>query len=353
MLDLEWNQAMSPKSSAFKRLPIPLRGEIIEIGAVKLNDDMTPGEEFRLYVKPMFFHRMHYKVKKLTGIDAKLLSTGEFFPEAMRQFREWCGDGCTFFTWGYDDKGIMEQNIIVHDLDWGWIDGWINLQVIYNSQVSGDKTQKALTTAMEHFGIEQTRVAHDALGDAYNTALVCSHLDMERGIDEYNSGVRHLNVAPEASADTDMQPEPLEHTGYNGFATRAEAMEDERVSRVKCPDCGTELAFSTWVNQGDRRYMALTACPEHGKFLLRLKFRKIDENDWGVNRILYRCDEHMEEFYNRKTEIARMQRRNRNKKRPSSKTRRRKKKQAARAAQTAQQQNGTDNPPADNTATGE
>ena len=32
---------------------------------------------------------------------------------------------------------------------------------------------------MEHFTIEQTRIAHDALGDAYNTALVCTHLNME------------------------------------------------------------------------------------------------------------------------------------------------------------------------------
>ena len=43
VMDLEWNQAMSSKSSVFNKLPIHLRGEIIEIGAVKLNEDMTPG----------------------------------------------------------------------------------------------------------------------------------------------------------------------------------------------------------------------------------------------------------------------------------------------------------------------
>ena len=36
VLDLEWNQAMSSKSEVFNHLPIHLRGEIIEIGAVKL-----------------------------------------------------------------------------------------------------------------------------------------------------------------------------------------------------------------------------------------------------------------------------------------------------------------------------
>ena len=52
VVDLEWNQAMSSKSSVFNKLPIHLRGEIIEIGAVKLNEDMSLGEEFTIDVKP-------------------------------------------------------------------------------------------------------------------------------------------------------------------------------------------------------------------------------------------------------------------------------------------------------------
>ena len=38
VVDLEWNQAMSSKSSVFNKLPIHLLGEIIEIGAVKVKD---------------------------------------------------------------------------------------------------------------------------------------------------------------------------------------------------------------------------------------------------------------------------------------------------------------------------
>lgn len=147
VMDLEWNQAMSSKSSVFNKLPIHLRGEIIEIGAVKLNEDMTPGEEFQIDVKPMYFKRMHYKVKKLTGFDRERLAAGVSFPEALAQFRAWCGDDVTFLTWGCDDQGILEQNIIIHDLDWDWIAGWINLQLIYNLQTDGDRNQKSLATA--------------------------------------------------------------------------------------------------------------------------------------------------------------------------------------------------------------
>lgn len=86
VMDLEWNQAMSSKSSVFNKLPIHLRGEIIEIGAVKLNEDMTPGEEFQIDVKPMYFRRMHYKVKKLTGFDRERLAAGVSFRKHWRSF---------------------------------------------------------------------------------------------------------------------------------------------------------------------------------------------------------------------------------------------------------------------------
>ena len=86
VVDLEWNQAMSSKASIFNKLPLRLRGEIIQIGAVKLNDDFTPGDEFQVDVKPVFFRRIHYKVKKLTGFDKERLAGGMKFQQAMQQF---------------------------------------------------------------------------------------------------------------------------------------------------------------------------------------------------------------------------------------------------------------------------
>jgi len=303
VMDMEWNQAMSSKSSVFNYLPIHLRGEIIQIGAVKLNDDWTPGEEFQIDVKPVYFRKMHYKVKKLTGIDSDRLSDAPGFPEALERFRAFCGDDCTFLTWGYDDKGIMEQNIIIHDLDWDWIAGWVNLQLIYNLQTDGDKNQKALSTAMEHFEIEQTRVAHDALGDAYNTALVCSRLDMESGLANYETAAHQLALRtkkPPIEGEADG-PAPVEHLTFSGYASRVAAFDDENLTAVKCPKCGEVLSLRRWVNQGDRRYMNLGACETHGSYLVRVKLRFTEEETWAANRILYEADEAMEDFYKTKS----------------------------------------------------
>ena len=308
VVDLEWNQAMSSKSSVFNKLPIHLRGEIIEIGAVKLDEDMKPGEEFTIDVKPVYFRRMHYKVKKITGFDKDRLAQGVGFPEAMERFRAWCGEDVTFITWGCDDQGILEQNIIIHDLDWDWIAGWINLQMIYNVQTGLDKNQKSLASAMEHFEIEQTRVAHDALGDAYNTALVGAKLDLKEGLRTYEDAGRILasrmpNYKP---PEETLEPDTLAHESFEGFESKAAAFADERVAKFRCPVCGAELEGLKWVNQGDQRYMNLFSCAEHGEFLVRARFRKYaGQETWTVNRLVYEADEEMRDFYKSKAALAR------------------------------------------------
>ena len=306
VVDLEWNQAMSSKSSVFNKLPIKLRGEIIEIGAVKLDENMRPADEFTIDVKPVYFKRMHYKVKKLTGFDKERLARGVGFPDAFEQFRQWCGDDVTFLTWGYDDKGIMEQNIIIHDLDWDWISDWINLQLIYNVQTGGDKNQKSLATAMEHFGIEQTRVAHDALGDAYNTALVCTHLNMEEGLASYDEASRILSSRSKPAIKSENEgPQTLEHLVFPDYVSKAEAFADEKLAKICCPKCGKALEGTRWVNQGDQRYMNIFNCPDCCSYLVRLKFRKHEDGLWTANRLIYEADAEQLDFYRAKAALSR------------------------------------------------
>lgn len=307
VIDLEWNQAMSSKSSVFNKLPIHLAGEIIEIGAVKLDSEMRPCDEFTVDIKPLYFKNMHYKVKAITGFDNERLGKGISFGEALGKLREWCGDDVIFITWGSDDRRILEQNIIVHDLDWDWIQDWINLQPIFNLQTGGDRTQKSLASAMEYFEIEQTRTAHDALGDAYNTALICSKLDMKEGLRLYPEADRILaersNKVPTEESD---DPRLLSHEFYSGCPSKAVALSDDRINELVCPDCGKTLTGKKWINQGDQRYMNLYTCKDGGRFLIRVRFRKnIDENTWYINRLVYRADDEMLVFYNEKSILAR------------------------------------------------
>lgn len=311
VIDLEWNQAMSSKSQVFNRLPIHLSGEIIEIGAVKLNSDFSVGEEFTIDVKPVYFKQMHYQVKKITGFDKERLSKGVSFKDAFDQLRTWCGDDVTFLTWGCDDQRVMEQNIIIHDLDWDWIHEWINLQMIYNLQTGGDKNQKSLASAMEFFGIEQTRVAHDALGDAYNTALVTTHLDMSEGLRLYPDAAKILAARmPNSKPAAEPQgPEPISQRFLDGFRSKAEALASSELNEVECPVCGGDLSHLKWINQGDQRYMNIFSCEEDGDYLVRARFHKIDDLSWSVNRIIYEADAETKTAY--KTKAAQARRRGR------------------------------------------
>ena len=103
VLDMEWNQAW-PGSYAAKRVPEKFRGEVIQIGAVRVTDRQIVGDEFQVLIKPKVFRKLNKKVSQLTGIkDAQLAEFGVPFPEAMEQFRSWCGENVTFLTWGFDD----------------------------------------------------------------------------------------------------------------------------------------------------------------------------------------------------------------------------------------------------------
>jgi len=314
VLDMEWNQAMSSQSAVFNKLPIHLRGEIIQIGAVKLTDEMAPGEEFQIDVRPVYFRRMHYKVEKLTGFDKERLECGVGFKEAFAKFREWCGENCVFLTWGSDDKSIMEQNIIIHDLDWDWINRWVNLQIIYNIQTQAGRNQTGLMTAMEHFEIEQTRVAHDALGDAYNTALVCSKLDLMEGLVQYDAASKLLATRVSSENENKNSPDALEHRAFTGYSERNLAFSDKALSDPSCPVCGEHMKCGRWVNQGDKRYMSICSCRAHGNYLVRLKFRTAEDDTWTVNRIMYKADSQMEKFYSEKAHPPRRRRSRRKKK---------------------------------------
>jgi hypothetical protein len=173
---------------------------------------------------------------------------------------------------------------------------------------------------MEHFEIEQTRVAHDALGDAYNTALVCARLDMEAGLAGYENWQHRLSTRTKSKAEgEDDGPDALEHVSFTGFANRAAAFADERLTAVQCPVCGETLTLTRWVNQGDKRYMNLGECPEHGKYLIRVKLRFTEEEVWSANRILYTADEGMEAYYKAKSKQPRRRSRSRRKKRSAAK----------------------------------
>ena len=100
VLDMEWNQPWPGSPSAKKVLPVQIRGEILQIGAVRVTEDQQVADEFQVLIRPKYYRRLNRRVSKLTGIkESQLREEGVPMEEAMESFRNWCGEDVTFLTW--------------------------------------------------------------------------------------------------------------------------------------------------------------------------------------------------------------------------------------------------------------
>lgn len=302
VLDMEWNQPWPGTYAAKRVLPVRIRGEIIQIGAVRVTDRQIVGDEFQALIKPKYYRKLNKKVVSLTGIkDAMLSERGIPFPEAVERFRDWCGEDCVFLTWGFDDIGILKENMALHNIDSSWIDRWYNAQMIFNAQTDGATAQKALKTAMQMAGVEASRPAHDALGDAYHTAILCTRLDLPRGMAEYDKALReHENGFHGAEL-----PGCLERHVFHGYETKEAAMAALSGVENRCPICGKPMTVTRWVSQQDRRYMTMANCAEHGNFLVRIRLSK-EEDGIRVSRLIYAPDSEAAQTYEKATEKPRL-----------------------------------------------
>ncbi len=176
--------------------PFRFDSEIIEIGALKLNNRFEEMSEFKSFVRPVFYPSMNGDVVQLTKIRAQDLEKAPDFPAAYADFMEWCGEDCCLCTWGPDDIPVLMDNLLMHGMDAALPDGY-DLQRIFGHEIMRDDRQCSLERAMELLHLTPDR-AHDALNDARNTVRVCGSMDLERCMEEYC--LRYIGYSPDRLA---------------------------------------------------------------------------------------------------------------------------------------------------------
>ncbi len=317
-LDLEWNQAYAQKALAVqKQLRCRLRGEVIQIGAVKLDKNLKLCGSYQVIVKPKHFKKMHRHVAELTGITQEQMDLGVTLPEAAERFKKWCGKDFAFLTWGPDDIPMLKENFNIHKLDSSWLESSYDLQLIFNRQTENNSKQRSLEYAMEYYAIPQNLPAHDALNDAYFTALVAQRLDVSGGIKSYNEqkgDMLEVRVIGDADA------------GDDGYVTVGEMLNDDINKCPICPICKKPLEFKgSMLHSKGQRYSAPAACREHGEMFLVLKLHRNFNDTWRARRTIQAATEELWTKYNEGQEKSVQKRRpdrrrsrpRRGKKRPS------------------------------------
>ena len=313
-LDLEWNQAYAQKALAVqKRLACRLRGEVIQIGAVKMDSRMNICGSYQIIVKPQYFKKLHRHVSELTGITQEQMDMGTPLPVAAERFKKWCGKDFCFLTWGPDDIPMLKENFNVHGIPSGWLDSVYDLQVIFNRQTDDSSKQRSLEYAMDYFGLEQHLPAHDALNDAYFTALVARELDVPEGVKSYSSA-RGEFLEDSVIGDADA--------GGDGYVTIGEMLDDDLVKAPLCPICKKPMREEDkLLHSKGQKYTRHFVCKKHGDMLLSLKLHRNFNETWRARRTVRLADEQALNEYREGLEKANIRRVSSRRRKPKGKRR--------------------------------
>ena len=166
VFDMEWNMGYAPRTFRYQGAEQTLRGEIIQIGAAKVEGGKIT-DTFTVTMRPQIFPKLHHHVAKVTGLTQKDLAAGVPVAEGLRRFMDWCGPDAALGEWGQDDVPVLKQNLVLTGLDETWPHTWYDLQRAFLSQrPRAEGESMTLESVVERLGIEKNEAFHDALADA-------------------------------------------------------------------------------------------------------------------------------------------------------------------------------------------
>lgn len=149
--------------------------EVIEIGAVKIDENQQITERFDKLVKPQYSVIQPF-ISEMTHITNEMVADADHFARAMDEFLAWIGeDEVAIYSWSNSDwlqfqkecklKGYKSKKLE------SLYDNWLDFQMMFGKML-GIEQAISLSNAVEGVGIGFQGVVHTALADAENTALL-------------------------------------------------------------------------------------------------------------------------------------------------------------------------------------
>lgn len=299
VMDLEWNQCPKGKAKAVPGIPF----EIIEIGAVKLDENRQIISRFQQLIRPQVYKKLHFAPKELLHIDEQDLKHGKTFPEVMRQFLSWCvqdinnkkskeeiGSGSMqkiqniqereycFCTWGAMDLTELQRNCHYYGMDSCFPNPlfYYDLQKNFCAEFGGGQKSLSLEHALELLSLKKGKEFHRALADAEYTARIFQKLSMQEVLQYYS--VDYYQIPNSKKQEIHMEfPTYTKHVSRK-YETREKALKDRNIRTVYCPKCGKRATRRIrWYTSNMKNYYSLSECEEHGYLRGRLRLRKTDD----------------------------------------------------------------------------
>lgn len=304
VFDLEWNQSPGGKKYSNSRLPF----EIIEIGAVKMNEQREVVDVFQRLVKPQVYNWIHDSIHEVIHVDYKDLEDGILFQQAAEEFLEWCGKEFLFFTWGDQDVMELQRNMKYYGL-LSRIPGpvkYCDVQKIYG--ITYEKsTRRSLEYAVEQLKLPKNLEFHRALTDAEYTAEILKVLDLKVIFENLSMDV-YQN--PKKKKDEIFLSYPT-YDKYvsREFADREKVIRDREVSSTRCPVCHIPAKRKIrWFMNNSRAYESVSFCQNHGYIKGKVRIRHTDEDMYYAIKKLKRIEEKEAEEIREKRDSLRKKR---------------------------------------------
>lgn len=225
IFDLEWNNAYNYKTQ--KGI-----NEIIEIGAVKLNDNLEIVDTFKQLIKPSLSKKLGSNFKRLTHITMEeIRNSGISFNDAFADFSRWSSERDTvFLSWSNSDLYTLIDNYkrFKNTADIDFMKKYADAQsycMHFISDYGGN--QISLANCAEKFEIDvDTSSLHRALEDCFVTACCLKKVFDKKTFEKY-------------IYDCDLAFfERLVFKPY--YLKNKDMLELENVN-LQCPECGSKV----------------------------------------------------------------------------------------------------------------
>ena len=157
------------------------KNEIIQIGAVLMNEEYEIVDEFKTFVHPEY-GMIDPFIENLTGISQRDVDGAPCAAEALADFAAWLPDDAYVVSWSESDpiqieRELWAKEIDLPKLDW-YLDEWLDCQAMFGERMHSERNYK-LSEALNIAGILFESGEHDALVDARNTAMLFAKLERE------------------------------------------------------------------------------------------------------------------------------------------------------------------------------
>lgn len=158
--------------------------EIIQIGAVLLDENYKQIDTFSQYVRPTH-GKVDAFIMNLTGIKNYQLKEAPVLEEALQKMFAWIGEKeYRVYTWSENDYDQLLREIVSKEISNPEVDSFMNMdrwcdyQAIFDERFDYDR-QVGLEDALMLCDIDPIGRLHDGLDDAMNTAVLMSRLELE------------------------------------------------------------------------------------------------------------------------------------------------------------------------------